>query len=51
MRPYCTVHADYLAAALDEIDQGWASPDAYLREALALDDTTQRRLLARFLEN
>jgi protein-tyrosine phosphatase len=50
MRPYCTVHADYLVAALAEIDAGWPSPDAYLREALNLDAQAQQRLRDRFLE-
>ena len=39
MRPYCTVHADYLSAALEEINNGWADADTYLRELL--DSTKQ----------
>lgn len=49
MRPYCTVHADYLSTALDAINSGWPSADAYLRDALKLDSQAQRRLQTRFL--
>lgn len=50
MRPYCTVHVDYLSAALAEINAGWPSPDDYLRDALKLGAEAQQRLRDRFLE-
>jgi len=50
MRPYCTVHADYLTAALDEIARGWGDPPTYFKAAMGLDNAALERLRSRFLE-
>lgn len=50
MRPYCTVHADYLQAALDEIAQGWGDAQNYFEAAMGLDAAAIERLQTRFLE-
>ena len=50
MRPYCTVHADYLEAALDEIERGWGDAPTYFEAAMGLDAAALERLQTRFLE-
>lgn len=43
------VHADYLDAALREVELGWGSVDRYLEEAGGLDAARRRALRARLL--
>ena len=47
--PYCGVHPDFLAAALDEIDR-LGGPDQYLREHLGLSAAQRDALRERFLD-
>jgi protein-tyrosine phosphatase len=50
MRPYCTVHADYLSAAFDEIARGWGDAPTYFEMAMGLDAAAIEQLQTRFLE-
>lgn len=48
--PMLEVHEDYLAQALDTIDQGYASIEAYLEEALGVGANDLAELRVRYLE-
>ncbi len=50
MRPFLQVDDAYLRAALDAIDERWASRDDYLAEALGVGEAERRELRARYLE-
>ena len=50
MEPFCTVHEDYLQAALDSIDSVHGGTQRYLTETLGLNGQQLEVLKGRFLE-
>ena len=51
MRPMLEVRIEYLRAALDAVNATYGSLDAYLREALHVDEHMRRELRGRLLDN
>jgi protein-tyrosine phosphatase len=43
-RPMVAARRDYIEAAFEEIETGWGSAEAYLRDAAGLTDTMQKQL-------
>ncbi|MGH1504624.1 MAG: tyrosine-protein phosphatase [Acidimicrobiales bacterium] len=50
MRPFLQVDDAYLRAALAAVDEGWASRDDYLADALGVGSAEREALRARYLE-